>query len=385
MLEEKMIGGEVRVWRATPTLVLRRPLQTRYFMRTTPRKIDALEAEPVTVVATLSHRPAGLDLPTHHTISPNEPSSMFRGEALDELLRGRVQGDVLRLSPSWIGWAYWILLATVLATLTFAAVGRVREHAPGPAVVRFGGRVDLTATSPGTVVSVEVRAGERVKRGQLLVRFHGADEVHTLERIKSELEMELVRSLSDPGDDASRKGLARLSAEKGLAEARLDDRSLRAPRAGTVSEIRIRPGQLLQAGDLALTLLDDETPPSLVAILPGHFRPQLHPGALLRFAPDGYPFSYQTLAIATVQDEVLGPSEVRRYLGPELADTVRIDGPSVIVTASLPNDRFSADGKPYRYHHGLPGRVWVSVRTRSILTAFIPALAGLLENERGAR
>jgi biotin carboxyl carrier protein len=332
----------------------------------------ALEAEPVTVVVGVVVE------------QPGAEPAIFRAEALDELLQGQIRGDVLRLSPDWIRWAYWILVAAVIATVVFAAIGRIREYAPGPAVIRFAGRIDLTATSPGTVVSIEVSAGERVERGQLLVRFFGADEVHTLERIKSELDMELVRSLSDPNDETARKSLARLTAEKGLAEARLDDRSLRAPRAGTVSEIRIRPGQLLQAGDLAVTLLDDETPPSLVAVLPGRFRPQLHPGALVRFAPDGYAFSYQTLALGTVGEQILGPNEVRRYLGPELADAIRIDGPSVIVTAPLPNDRFSAEGKAYRYKHGLPGRVWVRVRARTILAAFVPTLAGLLEHDHAA-
>jgi membrane fusion protein (multidrug efflux system) len=194
-----------------------------------------------------------------------------------------------------------------------------------------------------------------------------------------------VRSLSDPSDEEARKSLARLSAEHGLAEARLDDRSLRAPKAGTVSEIRIRPGQLLQPGEIVLTLLDDETPPSVVALLPGQFRPQLRPGGLVRFAPDGYSFSYQSLTIESVGDEILGPSEVRRYLGPELADALKIEGPSVIVTARLPKPSFDAEGKAYRFHHGLQGHVWVRLRARTILAAFVPALADVLEQDHGAR
>jgi membrane fusion protein (multidrug efflux system) len=304
----------------------------------------------------------------------SESHGIFREEALEQLAQGQLRGDVLRLQPDWVQRAYWIVVAAVLAGVSFAAAALVHEVASGPAVVRLDGRVDLTATTSGTVNSIEVRAGERVAAGQLLVRFYGAEELHTLQRIDSELEVQLTKALADSTDQSARAELARLRAEKGLAEARLDERSLRAPRGGTVREIRIRPGQLLQAGDLALTLLDDETPPSLVVVLPGHFRPQLRPGLSLRFAPDGFRFAYQELTIDSVSDEVLGPAEVKRYLGPELDDAIPIQGPSVIVTARLPDQGFVSGGKTYRYQHGLPGSASARVRTRSLLAALLPGM-----------
>jgi len=312
-----------------------------------------------------------------------DESGVFRAEALDELAGGHVKGDVLRLAPDWINWVYGLLLMAVLTAIGFVVIGRVSEYAAGPAVVRLGGRIDLTATSAGTVVAIEVRAGERVRAGQLLVRFYGAEEQRALARIASELEAQTVKMLSDSGDEGARRELARLQAEKGLEEARLDERSLKAPRAGVVSEVRIRSGQLLQPGDLVLTLLDDATPPSLVVVLPGRFRPQLAPGTPLRFVPDGFKFAYQSLTVDQVGDDVLGPAEVRRFLGPELADAVTIDGPSVIVTAALPDDRFVAEGQAYQYHHGLPGHAWARVRRRSLLLALLPTLQDLLEPRHG--
>jgi membrane fusion protein (multidrug efflux system) len=309
--------------------------------------------------------------------------AVFRAEALEELEHRRLNGDVVRLSPDWVERTYWVLLAAAVSMLSFVAVGTIQEYSPGEAVVRLGGRFDLTAPAPGTISSIEVHAGERVEPGQVLVRFYGADEMYTLERVDSEFEMQVIKMLDDPADGGARKELARLRAEKRLAEARLAERSLRAPRAGVVSEVRIRPGQLLQPGDLVLTLLDDQTPPSLVAILPGRFRPQLKRGTRLRFEPEGFKYTYQTLVVETVGDQVLGPSEVRRYLGSELADAVKIDGPSVIITAPLPSDHFKSEGKAYRYHHGLPGRVWARVRTRSLWRAFLPALSDAGEGEHG--
>jgi membrane fusion protein (multidrug efflux system) len=309
--------------------------------------------------------------------------AVFRAEALDELEHRHIHSDVMRLSRDWVNRTYWILVAAAVAMLSFAAVGTIREYAPGQAVVRLGGRIDLTATAPGTISSIDVLAGERVARGQVLVHFYGAEEMNTLERIASEFEVQLIKMLTDPADDAARKELARLRAEKGLAEARLAERSLRAPRAGVVSELRIRPGQLLQQGDLVLTLLDDQTPPSVVAILPGRFRPQLKPGTRLRFEPEGFKFAYQSLVVDAVGDEVLGPSEVRRYIGSELADAIKIDGPSVIITAPLPSDHFTSEGTAYRYYHGLPGRVWARVRSRGLLRALLPTLRDSGEHDHG--
>jgi len=102
---------------------------------------------------------------------------LFREEALQTLQRGADdEGDLLRISPAWTRWAYWVLVAAVLAALAYGVLGTVNEYAPGPAVVRVAGRVDVTATSGGTVVAIDVQPGQRVTRGQSLVRFHDAGE-----------------------------------------------------------------------------------------------------------------------------------------------------------------------------------------------------------------
>src|SRR5262249_21237077 len=160
----------------------------------------------------------------------------------------------------------------------------------------------------------------------------------------AEFQAQLVRVLRDPADQGTLKELSRLRARKELAEARLAERSIRAPRAGTVTEVRIRENQLLQPGEIILTLADDQQRPQVVALLPGFARPQVRPGMQLRFEPSSFEFAYQSLVIDSVGDEVLGPGEIRRYLGPELADAVPIPGPAVIVTATLPTNHFVSDG-----------------------------------------
>ena len=78
-------------------------------------------------------------------------------------------------------WTYRLLVAALAAGLLFSVLARIREYAAGPAVVRLGGRSDLTATEDGTVTQVAVR-GERVEAA-LLVHFYGAREAAELARI----------------------------------------------------------------------------------------------------------------------------------------------------------------------------------------------------------
>jgi len=119
--------------------------------------------------------------------------SLFRREALENLLSGQQrQGELLRISPDWIRWTYWILVAFFLLSLLFLLLGRVSEFAEGPAVVTIEGRIELTAMTAGTVTSVEVQTGQPVISGQPLVRFYVAQEDADLDRIRREFELQLV-------------------------------------------------------------------------------------------------------------------------------------------------------------------------------------------------
>ena len=59
-----------------------------------------------------------------------------------------------------------------------------------------------------------------------------------------------------PGDGGLRQTVGSLRVQKERAAARLEERLIRAPHAGTVSDVRIRQGQALSAGDVVLSLID---------------------------------------------------------------------------------------------------------------------------------
>lgn len=81
------------------------------------------------------------------------PDQIFRREAVEHRGAGtQEQGGLLRLSPAWTSWAFWLLLAVVVFYGVLGVFGRVSQYASGPAVVRLGegGAVEILAALPGS-------------------------------------------------------------------------------------------------------------------------------------------------------------------------------------------------------------------------------------------
>jgi len=313
-----------------------------------------------------------------------EATRLFRREALDHHTRGfGDQGDLLHISPAWTPWAFRVVVLVFVAAVAYSLLGSIHEYASGPAVVRVEGRSDVTAAVAGTVMAIEVGPEERVEAGQLLVRFYGAQEAAELERIRREFELGLINRLRNPADPSTERALGALQAQKRLAEARLEERSVRAPQAGIVSDLRVRAGQHLVPGEVILSLRGENPRLAILALLPGQYRPLLRPGMTLRFEPRGYRYAYQHLTIDRIDDEVVGPNEARRFLGAGIGDAVPLSGPVVFVHARLPDRTFESGGRSYEYHEGTLGTAEARVRSERILTALLPGLEGVFGGSGG--
>jgi membrane fusion protein (multidrug efflux system) len=308
-------------------------------------------------------------------------SKIFREEALRHHEGAQQEGDVLRISPAWTRWTYWVLLALLVAALAYSLLGTLPEYASGPALVTVEGQSHLTVDTPGIVSSVEVRPGQRVEPGQALVSFRSQEETVSLERIQREFQLQLIRLLRDPSDEGARETLTSLRAELELAEARQQARTLRAPHQGVVSDLRIRPGQYVAPGEGVVSIVGDDVEVSLLALLPGGQRPLLEPGRPLRVELDGFHHEYHTVTIESVGDEIVGPTEVRRFLGPEIADALQLSGPLVVVRARLPSPTFQSKGRTYNYFDGMLARADARVRKERILVTLVPGLKGALGYE----
>jgi membrane fusion protein (multidrug efflux system) len=307
---------------------------------------------------------------------------LFRAEAVDYRAHERVGRAPLALAPAWTRAAFWLLAAIVVAAGAAAWFVRTNEYAVGPAIVRVDGRADVTARSPATVAQVLVRPGEHVSVGQPLVQFTVDDEGAELERLRNEFDLQLLKVLRDPQDQVAREALSSLRAQRDLAGARLDRRLVRAPVSGIVSDVRIRAGQHLAIGELLLGIVREDAPLSLIALLPGRYRPMLKRGMPLRFELAGYRYHYQELPIDAVADEVIGPGEARRYLGPDVADGLDLREPVVLVRATMPSRHFDCDGEQYSYYDGLHANAQARVRSERVLVRAIPALRQLVPDGR---
>lgn len=302
-------------------------------------------------------------------------SDLFRNEALEHhaAALGR-DGEVLRIHPGWIRPAYWLLLTFMLTAAVVAVVMRVHQYASGPAFVRVDGRTVLTAVRAGTVIAVSAEPGKTVRGGQVLARLDDSAERVALDGVQREIEIQTRALLLDLTDGLARRELAVLQAQRMRLEGEIDNRLIRAPHDGTINDVRVRVSQHVAPGNVVLSLTGKDATFSVIALLPGHVRPQIEAGAPLRLEMSGYRYSYQRLTIESIGDEVLSPLEARRLLGPDIADAIPLSGPVVLVRAQLPQATFVSDDRTFHFFDGMPGTAETRVRSESILVALLPGL-----------
>ena len=90
-----------------------------------------------------------------------ERPSLFRPEAL-EFHTGQQRPDgVLRVDPRWTRWAYWLVLALLVAGVIVTATAHTSETTSGPALIDVQGRT-FVALVPGAA-SPDLQPGQTVR------------------------------------------------------------------------------------------------------------------------------------------------------------------------------------------------------------------------------
>src|SRR5260370_25962994 len=88
-------------------------------------------------------------------------TSIFRKEALaSHEAKYRWEGDLLRISPAWMTWAYRVLVGCVAVVLLYSILATVNQYASGPAGHPITGQTQLTARLPGGASSVGGQHGD---------------------------------------------------------------------------------------------------------------------------------------------------------------------------------------------------------------------------------
>jgi biotin carboxyl carrier protein len=302
------------------------------------------------------------------------PASPFRPEAIAAHEHRKDEGAVLRLTPRWSRVAYWLLVAFAAAAITYLCLAHIDDHAEGPAVVVSEGRTPVTLRSAATIRAVLVAPGDRVTVDQPLAQLDDAAPRADLAAASAELELRLIDRLERPDDPAASAALAALVTRRDRAQAALDERTLRAPVAGVVADVRIRPGQAVAAGHEALAIVDGTARASVVALVPAGLAPQIRIGSPLRLSLAGHPGTFETLTVTSVARDATGPSGAAQLLGAELGDAVPLGGALVAVRARADRPDFAAGRVRLPYRHGMAGRAAIAIRSQRLITALIPGL-----------
>lgn len=309
---------------------------------------------------------------------------LFRKEALDHHgLGSSHHGERLQLLPRWIRWCYPVLLGIVGISVFLLFSAHVALYASGPSIIKAIGRSDVISPVPGVVESILVAPGERVRSGQPLVLLNSAEQEAECERVQREFENQLANHLRDLLDPSASQQVAALRNQLEFATRMRDLRCLRAPLSGEAADIRTQVGQEILPGQVAMTLRSGLAETHVLAAIPGRFRPMLKTGAPAWLRLEGYQHHACRITVQRVDASVIGPKEAARYLGAGAAEAMALNGPIVLVSASLPESTFSALGKRYSYYDGMRGRLEVRVQTEPMILTLIPGLRSL--TERGSR
>ncbi|MBK6917572.1 MAG: HlyD family efflux transporter periplasmic adaptor subunit [Deltaproteobacteria bacterium] len=295
----------------------------------------------------------------------------FRSEAL-EARNATAHGSVLRVVPTWLRVCVWTLCALALVALVGAATYEVERWTEGPALVTVHGGRRVAAQRGGTLASVDVVPGQLVRRGDLLLRLDDDGQARELEVLRLRLQAELRRRLRAPHETGTAAAVTQLQRELSLAETTRASLELRAPVDGVVGDVRARLGQLVVAGDELLTLHDAEAPLRVLALLPGEERGRLRAGQPLTLDLREAGGEQLHVHLTSVDDEVIGPSEARRYLGLAHADVLELDGPVVLATATLDSRHYPTSRGALELHDGMRARARVEITRETLLQSLWP-------------
>jgi hypothetical protein len=283
------------------------------------------------------------NLSTGQTDSYGHRNSPYRKEALDYDNCPASEGRLLGGIPLWLSWSHLLVLIFLGIGVAYVLFAKVHQAVTGPAIVRVTEKITVTALNSGVVSNLLVAPGSQVTEGELLATLQ-----------------------SSPGDSL----LTRLREE------------VRAPVDGVVSDIHIRVGQVVESGEQVMSLAGEGSTSEVLALLPGSSAPEIHAGMPLILRLDGYPQSREDLTILDVTPDVFGPSDAARYVGKEIAQTLSLSGPILMVRSRLSRDTFASADERFRYHDGMIARAEVRIRKEPLITALMPGIKQLYDDPR---
>ena len=159
--------------------------------------------------------------------------------------------------------------------------------------------VELSSESSGEVTSVAIHSGMQVQAGDLLITLNDKVEQASKENQEASLELarllferdqKLIKQKSIPQSqfDRSRADLEQATAQLAETEARLDQKRIHAPFAGTVGIVQAKVGAYLEPGD-PITSLQDLSELEVDFTVPARYYPLLREGQNIQVRVNAFP------------------------------------------------------------------------------------------------
>ena len=313
----------------------------------------------------------------HQTEIKADKGSLYRGEALEAHRTRGQEGTLVQLSPTWVKRAYPLLVITLIIASCFAVFVKVPTYSSGTAVIVFEGSTSVTATATGTVEKVLVEPNQEVKAGDPLLRLASPEEGASLTQAETEWRDTQIQFLFDQTDEQVRKSLMSAATNRDHALARVEARTVRAPRSGVVTNVHVKEGVAVQMGSYVMQITDENSDIEVLAFLPGTDGPRVRDTMPMQLELDGYKKARANATITHIQSDAISGTEAAKLAGDMLAESVAKElqaGTWIAVRARLPTRTFKAEHSTYNYHHGMHANVEVKVRSKPFLVTLLPAL-----------
>ncbi len=159
--------------------------------------------------------------------------------------------------------------------------------------------VELTAETAGEITAIEFDSGDQVESGELLLVLN--DEVEQAARrneiasvelaevlFKRDADLVTKNSVSQSQYDRSKADLASARAQLAETEARIRNKRIYAPFAGTVGIRQVDVGDYISPGTEIATL-QDQSQLEVDFTLPDRYAPRMRPGLPIRLSVNAFP------------------------------------------------------------------------------------------------
>jgi biotin carboxyl carrier protein len=307
-----------------------------------------------------------------------DKGSLYRGEALEAHRTRGQEGTLVHLSPTWVKRAYPMLLITMIIAIVFAVFVKVPTYSTGTAVIVFEGSTSVTATAGGTVDKVFVKENEAVKKGDPLLRLNSPEETSQLAASETEWRDTQIQFLFDQTDPQISKALVSAATARDHALARVEARTVRAPRDGVVTNLHVKEGLAVQLGGYVMQITDENSEIEVLAFLPGKDGPRIRNTMKVQLDLDGYTNAHPIGQITHIQSDAVSGQEASKLGGEMLGETIAKDlqtAPTwIAVRARIPARTFKSGHNVYHFHHGMHANVEVKILSKPFLVTLLPVL-----------